>query len=282
MKKTLIALALSGLAISAVAADAPKDAPKEPEPDYTLTGNFGVFSDYRFRGISQTRLAPAAQGGFDFAHKSGFYLGNWNSNVSSDIYWGGAGLEMDFYGGYKTEIGSVGIDVGTLYYYYPGAIVRANGSSAKKGDFNNHEVYLGLSYGPLTLKTSYAVSDYFGLNSKTDDYLASSTSALRSSGNSKGTTYVDLTFSKEVADKITVSAHAGSTNIKNYSSLSYEDYRVGIARDINGWVIGLNYFTNNLSSNGKAFTTSTGAPDASLDSKKLYKSAAVISLTKTF
>lgn len=282
MKKTLIALALSGLAFSAVAADAPKDAPKEPEPDYTLTGNFGVFSDYRFRGISQTRLAPAAQGGFDFAHKSGFYLGNWNSNVSSDQYTSGAGLEMDFYGGYKTEIGSVGIDVGTLYYYYPGANVRdTTNSSTKYGDFNNHEVYLGLSYGPLTLKTSYAVSDYFGLNSTTDNYLVSTPSIRRASGNSKGTTYVDLTFSKEIADKITVSAHAGSTSIKNYSSLSYEDYRVGIARDMNGWVLALNYFTNNLSSSGKTFNTNLGL-DGNADEKKLYKSAAVISLTKTF
>jgi len=278
MKKTLIALALSGLAISAVAADAPKDAPKEPEPDYTLTGNFGVFSDYRFRGISQTRLAPAAQGGFDFAHKSGFYLGNWNSNVSSDVYWHGAGLEMDFYGGYKTEIGSLGIDFGTLYYYYPGADIRTS-STAKLGKYDNNEIYLGLTYGPFSLKSSYALTNYFGLKGTTDGALGAPNKS--STTNSKGTTYVDLTFSKEIAEKISVSAHAGSTSIKNYSTLSYADYRVGISRDINGWVIGLNYFTNNLKSDGKSFNTNSGV-DTYADSKKLYKSAAVISLTKTF
>ncbi|MFZ9162326.1 MAG: TorF family putative porin, partial [Burkholderiaceae bacterium] len=70
MKKTLLAVALASSLTSfgAVAAD------KAPEPDFSISGNFGLFSDYRFRGISQTDRAPALQGGFDLTHKSGFYL----------------------------------------------------------------------------------------------------------------------------------------------------------------------------------------------------------------
>jgi hypothetical protein len=30
-------------------------------------------------------------------------------------------LEMDFYAGYKTRVGDVGLDMGALYYHYPDA-----------------------------------------------------------------------------------------------------------------------------------------------------------------
>src|SRR6478672_1722854 len=75
-KMVLAALALSGAAFAQTATPAPA-----PEPDYTLAANVGAVTDYRFRGISQTSKKPAIQGGLDFAHKSGAYLGAWASNV---------------------------------------------------------------------------------------------------------------------------------------------------------------------------------------------------------
>jgi uncharacterized protein (TIGR02001 family) len=99
---------------------------------HTLTGNVGLFSSYRFRGIDQTFGKPALQGGFDYSHASGIYVGNWNSNVSSGAGFPEGNLEMDFYGGYKTTIGDFGIDVGGLYYYYPGSdAAPLSGSNAK-------------------------------------------------------------------------------------------------------------------------------------------------------
>ena len=84
MKKSLITLAIvSAFAapVFAQSADPSKDevAPAGP---HTLTGNVGLFSSYRFRGIDQTAGKPALQGGFDYSHASGIYVGNWNSNVS--------------------------------------------------------------------------------------------------------------------------------------------------------------------------------------------------------
>ncbi len=62
MKKQAFALAaLSLLSISAAYAE-------EAKPDWTLTGNAGLFSDYRFRGYTQTAYKPAFQGGFDVQH----------------------------------------------------------------------------------------------------------------------------------------------------------------------------------------------------------------------
>ena len=113
MKKTLLATllasALAAPAMAQTAAAAPEAAPASP-----LTSNVGLFSSYRFRGIDQTYGKPALQGGFDYAHSSGFYVGNWNSNVSSGAGFPDGNLEMDFYGGYKTSFGDFGLDVGGI------------------------------------------------------------------------------------------------------------------------------------------------------------------------
>ncbi len=110
------ALAILTLAVLGVAPAFSQTAaaPAAPTSDWAFTANLGLFSDYRFRGISQTNEKPAIQGGFDLGHSSGFYVGNWNSNVSSAQY-DGANIEMDFYGGYKHSWDSgFGLDVGAV------------------------------------------------------------------------------------------------------------------------------------------------------------------------
>ena len=126
--KALAALALAALIPTAGLAQTPTPTP--PEPDWTFTGNVGFFSQYVFRGISQTNEKPAVQGGFDLGHKSGFYAGTWASNISwiGDFYIPPPGepgvsssLEWDFYGGYKGSLPmDFGYDLGVLYYWYPG------------------------------------------------------------------------------------------------------------------------------------------------------------------
>jgi uncharacterized protein (TIGR02001 family) len=90
-------------------------------PPYTLTANVNLVSDYYFRGLTQTWGKPAIQGGFDFAHASGFYAGVWGSNVSGKQFAGGS-MELDLYGGYNFKIGEdFTLGAGAIYYYYPGA-----------------------------------------------------------------------------------------------------------------------------------------------------------------
>ena len=259
MHKTVLAIALLsvfGAASSAIAADAPASP-------HTVTGNLSVVSDYRFRGVSQTFGLPAVQGGFDYAHSSGFYAGNWNSNVSGLQYANGAGLEMDAYAGFKTEVAGVGIDVGTLYYYYPGA-----STDTTNVKYDNQEVYLGLGVGPLSAKASYAITDYFGLNDATGG-----------NGKSKGTLYYEVNFAKEVAPKLTVTAHVGTTVYKNYKDFDYTDYKVGAAYDLNGFALGLAVVGNTLKAAGKTFNT---VSNDSGKEQKLYKTGAVLSLSKSF
>src|SRR6476661_4269067 len=111
----LASLVLSGAAFAQT---------KAPEPDYTLSYNVGAVTDYRFRGIAQTSKKPAIQGGVDFAHKSGAYLGAWASNVRWVKDFNGAtkgSYELDLYGGYKFEImKDLTGDVGLITYRYPG------------------------------------------------------------------------------------------------------------------------------------------------------------------
>ena len=166
---------ITALALGTATAFAQTAAPAAPASPWTLTGNAGLYSDYTFRGISQTNRQPAFQGGFDIAHSSGLYAGNWNSNVDSGFY-NGANLEMDFYGGYKATFGDFGLDVGAIYYYYPGT---GAGGSIK---INNGELYIGGSWGPLTAKYSYAVTDFFSAPGP----------------DSSGSSYLDLGFTYDV------------------------------------------------------------------------------------
>src|SRR6185437_385554 len=139
------------------------------QPDYTLVPNIGVASQYRYRGLMQSAGYPAVSGGLDFTHKSGFYLGNWDSTIR----WLGnsngqisAPVETDFYGGYKNSINSDwSYDLGVLRYQYFGNYPSGTVSP------NTTELYGALTYKSLTFKYSYATSNLFGAtNSQHSQY----------------------------------------------------------------------------------------------------------------
>lgn len=237
MKKAIMMASVA----TALAAPALGFAQSTPPATHTFTGNAQVASDYRFRGISQTFKLPTFQGGFDYAHASGFYVGNWNSNVSGLAYPNGAGLEMDFYGGYKRSFGDLGLDVGYLYYYYPGARCVSNNGCSSERKFDNQEAYLGATWKFLTAKVSYSLSNYFGLDGilATGFFANKDTgAALPNRGNSRGTMYYDLTAAFEVVPKLTLTGHVGYTDVKNYTELRYMDYKLGATYDLNGWLLG--------------------------------------------
>jgi uncharacterized protein (TIGR02001 family) len=248
---------LSALAQTAAPAAAP--AASAPASPWSVTGNVGLFSDYTFRGVSQTNRKPALQGGFDVAHSSGLYAGNWNSNVDSVMY-NGANLEMDFYGGYKATFGDFGLDLGALYYYYPGSGTSPAGSTK----IDNTELYIGGSWGPLTAKYSYAVSDFF------------------SAPDSKGSQYLDLGFSYDVGSGFGVNAHVGYQKLKGGAAItqmdgstadSITDYKLGATYTIDGYVIGGAFVGTN-----RDYTSGTAA----LSNKNISGNTFVVSLSKTF
>jgi len=221
----VLSSAAAAMAISFAASAQSTPAPTTPSPastatatapasPHTVTGNFALVSDYKFRGISQTDRGPAIQGGIDYSHSSGFYLGNWTSSIASDLYPNAAGVEMDFYGGFKPTIGDVTLDIGALYYYYPHAKIDGQ-------DFNTLEVYLGAAYGPISGKVWYGASDeWFGVDS------------------ASGSLYYELNGTFPLVDKLSLVAHVGYQDVNDNSDADYWDYKLGLTYDLSGWLLG--------------------------------------------
>jgi uncharacterized protein (TIGR02001 family) len=281
-KKTTLALAISALAGGAMAQSAPAPAP-EPEKS-PITANVTVVNDYRYRGISQSNFKPAIQGGFDYAHESGFYIGNWNSSISwiSDYYGPGgasgastgvtAPVEMDFYAGFKKELIAPGFasDIGVLQYYYPSTgIPVGNGTSFANP--NTTEAYLAqnFTFGPVTgfVKFSYAMTTIFGFV------------------DSKGSYYPDLTVNYDTGVwGLALNGHigyqyiAGSTAGASNRNYSYTDWKLGVTKDFGGGLSGsISYVATNAGKN-----SSGSYYYASPQSKNLGGSTGIVSLTKTF
>ncbi|MFG6449049.1 TorF family putative porin [Roseateles sp. BYS180W] len=246
---------------------------------HSLSGNFGLFSDYRFRGISQTWLAPALQGGLDYAHASGAYAGVWGSNVSGNSYNNGAGLELDVYGGYKFALSqSLTLDFGALAYVYPGARLNSAPAQPSNQKYDNLDVYLGLSAGGFTGKLSVAASDYFGLNSRTAPYAYFSGLAAR--GSSKGSSYLDLNYRWELAslsEGLALDAHVGRLTVRRYAELSYTDFKLGVVKSLGGFNLGLAVVGSNAD---KAYYQIGNA--AGQDAKRVGRTGLVLSLQRSF
>jgi len=227
MKKHLLATAAAGLMALPAAPVLAEDSPM------SWSANVGLFSDYLFRGVSQTGGKPALQGGLDWGYAAGpvnIYLGTWASNVSwledAGAY-SNQSLEWDFYGGVNGKIGDTGLgwDAGLIYYYYPGT------KNAGTVSANTTEIYGALSWKWFSAKYSYALSDYFGFrdanNNKTD-----------------GTWYLDLKakydFEDGPAKGLSIWGHYGITEIKGTylagnvvgGDPSYNDWNVGVSYTI--------------------------------------------------
>lgn len=295
IQKTAIALAASGLfATAAFAQTAPAAEAPEASP---VTANVTVASNYIYRGLTQSNNKPAIQGGFDYAHESGFYIGNWNSSISwiSDSYNAAstpvksspstsAPIEMDFYAGFKKELIGEGFasDFGVLQYYYPttglGGIqskawVNANPSSRQTSGVNpsTTELYAAQNFtvGPATgfFKFSYAVTNLFGI------------------ANSAGSFYPDLTANYDTGlYGISLNAHVGYQYVPNNIvasgqtwNLSYADWKFGLTKDFGGGLSGTAYYTGTSAQKvGSTYVYAT--PNGGNQGR----GNAVVALTKTF
>ncbi len=244
MRKTLAALSMAAaIAVPSFALAQAAAPAAAPPSDHTFTGNVGLFSEYRFRGISQTFGKPALQGGFDYSHSSGLYLGNWNSNVNSGAGFPAGNLEMDLYGGWKKAWGDWGLDAGFIYYYYPGSDANAasgttivNPRSAARrfnGTVDNKEIYIGGSWKWISAKYYHSVDDYF------------------SQPGTKGSNYLDISATYDLGDGWGVVGHLGSFRLKGWSvgtnatNANYTDWKLGVTKDFSGWVFGASYIDTN-------------------------------------
>ena len=305
LNKTAISAAavalLSGLACTSAFAEEAAEAP-EASP---ITANVTVVNDYRYRGISQSNFKPAIQGGFDYAHESGIYVGNWNSSISwiGDSYAPGgsnssynptaknvsAPIEMDFYGGIKKELIGEGFasDLGFLQYYYPTSGIPSNGGSTANP--NTSEVYVAqnFTFGSVTgfAKFSYAVSTLFGTANSSGSYYPDFTAnydtgvwGLSLNGHI-GYQYV---AGNQPLQNNTIIGAPGGKAVSNNSLYGYTDWKLGVTKDFGGGLsAAVAYVGTNAQTAYGAYqyaapiTTGTAG-------KNLGKAGALVSLTKTF
>jgi uncharacterized protein (TIGR02001 family) len=162
MKKVILSVvALAAFAAPALAADlvkkaAPAAAPVAAAPpawDIAIGGV--VMSDYNFRGVSQSNRGPSAGAYFEPQFNSSIgtiYVGlagyaiDWPSTASYGFTEPSA--EIDLYGGWRYTWGSLSLDLGAIYYYYPKEIFNGFTSNS---DF--YEIYAKASYAVTPVLT---------------------------------------------------------------------------------------------------------------------------------
>lgn len=261
MKKLILATAVAASLVASFA-----HAEDAPKPDNEVTFNAAVVSDYRYRGLTQTRFDPALQVGADYTHNpTGLYAGTWITNIK----WikdslnlagkdGKGNIEWDLYAGKRGDIGGgFTYDVGGLYYYYP----RNNYADVPAKNANTFELYGQVGYGPAYFKYSQSLTNLFG------------------AVNSKYSQYFDLGANIETYYGVMLGVHLGHQSVRgNPQQFSYNDWKIGLSKtfdDLAGITLGLAYVGTDLKDN----VTTTPASDGL---KNVGKNGVVFSLSKTF
>jgi len=251
--KSKLLLALLATSSAAFA----QTAPAAPEVTY----NVGVVSQYRYRGLAQTKGQPALQGGVDYANAAGYYLGAWASQIkwiadasgvpSGSNYSGST--ELDTYGGYKFKSDNVEFDLGFLRYNYIGNTL---GNSTAYTNANTNEIYVAATTGNYTFKFSNSIGNLFG-------YL-----------NSKNSEYIEVAANYDLGSGITLTPHIGRQIIQGNGNVSYTDGSLTVAKDLG----------NGLTLTGAAIVTNAKAGffNSNSTSYATGKSAVVVGLKYGF
>ncbi len=199
-KHAFVGVAAAVLACTVAVAD---------EDGGTFSGNITITSDYSFRGVSQTNLLPAVQGGFDYEMENGFSFGTWASNVN---FGDNTSQELDLYMGYGMDLNdTTSLSFSLLQFEYPG-----------EGDnLDYQEFQASLDISSISLGFAYSPS-YVGV----DDWTF---------------TYFSAGYSATLGENVSFGASVGinSADKINDDDDSYIDYSVGIGLPIAGIDLGV-------------------------------------------
>jgi uncharacterized protein (TIGR02001 family) len=222
-----------------------KETVAAKEKETVVSATAGIVSDYRFRGISLSDEHAAVQAALSVNHISGFYAGIWSSSLDGYGELGGSNVELDLYAGYKTALAGGTVDIGLLYYAYPGS---------SGGDFEFFEPYANFSksIGPFTGKVAVA--------------FAPAQDAL--GGNSN--IYASGDLSAAIPDfPVTIKGHIGYSkgDTPLTPSGGYADWLVGVDYAWRNFTLGIAYVDTDL---GAAQALSGGASKDIVDAAILF------------
>jgi uncharacterized protein (TIGR02001 family) len=261
MKKVLLSV-VAAIAITAVApafaADMPVKAKKvvvaAPSP-WDIAFGTAFTSDYILRGISQSNKRPAIQGYFEARYNVNdmiqLYAGVWGSS----LYTGLANAEFDISGGARFTFGSFGLDVGYVYYAYPGPVATILGSASLPG-------FDSLGYGELYAKPSYKFNDFLSIGGTIiggGDYGNTGQSAVYYEGNATVTlpafmpwgiaTSLSAALGRQTySSGYTALGIPGALNITDYTT-----WNAGVAFNYKAVTLDLRYYDTNIDSTSQPF-----------------------------
>ncbi|MBB3033599.1 TorF family putative porin [Alteriqipengyuania lutimaris] len=193
------------------------------ESPFSISGNVSLVSDYRFRGVSFSDEDIAVQGGIDFGHESGFYVGAWASSLEDSALYGHT--ELDVYGGWSGEVSpGLTVDAGLLYYIYP------NGEDAA-GDSDYFEPYASVSAGLGPVEATVGAAYAWDQDSLGGDNI-----------------YVYGDLGTGIPDTgISLAAHLGySEGSLDYGSGGYLDWSLGASYSYEILTLGIAYIDTDL------------------------------------
>lgn len=248
----------------------------EPEPAAAppLSANVTLTSQYVSRGWRQTWGKPALQGGFDYAHPSGFFAGTWMSSVSNRFIENGT-VEWDLYAGYSQTVGDVGYGVTAYYYVYPGAKMAF---ADVRYDYG--EIVPSISYKFLTVKYWLTYTrDYFGFNDET-----LGTTARTGDRHSRGSGYLDVNANFDLGSGYGLLLHYGQQNVRGFSFANWRDAKIAVSKSFDGGWSATLAFTKAWDKDDLFERYTTGAVDSSghIDTSNPLKNTVFVSVTRTF
>jgi uncharacterized protein (TIGR02001 family) len=117
--------------------------------------------------------------------------------------------------------------------------------------------------------------------------------------NTKGTSYLDLSATHDLGNGWGINGHVGHLSAQNMKNADYTDWKVGVTKDISGWVVGLSYVGTNAEGScsknraatvtdfqpycfAKSWQDDNGTADLSSSKKDAGRGIAVLSVSRTF
>jgi uncharacterized protein (TIGR02001 family) len=254
-------VAASVLSGGAYAADLTKVAPPPAAPastdgfDYAFGGK--LQTDYISRGITQTDHQPGATAYGELRYNLGdtqFYVGNQDWSVKLPT---APAAEVDLYGGVRQTWGPVTVDVGGIYYYYPGNTLQYEttggvGSFSCLAQFNcgTPTTAADPSYFELYAKPSWTVNDTLTVGGNL--YWSPN---WNNYGHGTNETYLSGTAKVSLPSNFSISGEFGheflGTSSITYGPtvfVSYNTWNLGVSYAYNVFTFDLRYYGTDLSS----------------------------------
>lgn len=169
--------------------------------------DIGLYSEYIWRGQSQSEEKPAIQGSINYTWESGFYIGAWASNVRFD---GVDDVEVDYYGGYNRSLSeNWSLEIGYVRYTYLDEFK----------DSDSDDIYLGLGYGDLTFKVWRGIEIEW--------------------------TYLDLSYERDLGHDFTTKLHVGHWDVEGEAD-AVLDWQAAISKSWGSLTLEVGYTETDL------------------------------------